>query len=95
MNRLTLRRKGIKLPRGLHAHRVTGVGNPWYEVRDSTGRLHWEGTASDAIEARANAIDEICKHPKPECGWCVYNMGHGCEDTKICPGNSDAACHGR
>ena len=55
------KRLGATIPKGLHAHRVTSGGNPWYEVRDWSGALVWQGSASDAYEARANAISEVCQ----------------------------------
>jgi hypothetical protein len=59
--RAEAKRAGATIPTGLHAHRVTTGGNPWYEVRDRKGALVWEGSASDAYEARANAIGEMAQ----------------------------------
>ena len=57
--RAEARKRGASIPKGLHAYRVATGGNPWYEVRDKAGRVVWGGSASDAFEARANAIDSI------------------------------------
>lgn len=53
------KRSGVKVPPGLHAHMDCNGVNPWAEVRDRNGNIVWKGSASDAWEARSNAIDAL------------------------------------
>jgi hypothetical protein len=58
-SRSEAKRLGVAIPTGIHAYMERCGTNLWAEVRDRKGNILWTGSASDAYEARSNAIDEM------------------------------------